>query len=89
MTIEEKDFKLESSGPSNMLWDLSFKKVINKGKDNEREDYGLPLYGLTLEYALQLIAHFRVMSKNPDTITLKKYIEDYRTAKEEIAELCQ
>lgn len=89
MFIEQPDFKLEADSPNNMLWNLSFRKVINKGKENEREEYGIPLYGLTLEYALCLIAHYRVMSKNPDSITLQKYIEDYKAAKEEIANLCR
>ena len=46
MIIEEKDFRLVPINEDSALFDLSFKKIVNKGKVGEREEWGSPIYGI-------------------------------------------
>ena len=89
MIIEESDFKLEQIDPTSNFWDLTFVKVINKGKINERTEFKDPLYGLTLDSAIRRIASFRMNSKHPeDAIPLGQYLKEYRELIKQIITLC-
>ena len=46
MIIEEKDFRLVPISEDSALFDLSFKKIVDKGKVEEREEWGDPIYGI-------------------------------------------
>lgn len=76
MVIEEKDFKLEFDEDCSRF-DLYFLKVINaKDAEKRREEFVLRGYSYTLETALQLIIENR-LSKRLETVTIKKYLEEY------------
>ena len=69
MIIEEKDFRLVPISEDSALFDLSFKKIVNKGKVGEREEWGSPIYGIDLGSAIKRIIMYRCTSKYPeDTI---------------------
>lgn len=87
MKIEENDFILETSNDTGNFWDLSLKKIVNKGKDNEREEWDKPRYGLQLSTALKYISHYRTVNKLGDSTTLKKYIEYFNKSVEELKNL--
>lgn len=88
MKIEENDFILETSNSSGNFWDLSFKKIVNKGKDNEREEWDKPLYGLPLDSALCRIVHYRTVNKlEGNNSTLKKYINTYQETWKDIKDI--
>lgn len=84
MKIEENDFILETSNDSGNFWDLSLKKIVNKGKDNEREEWDKPKYGLQLDTAIKYISHYRTVNELGDSTTLKKYVETYNKAVDKI-----
>lgn len=89
MEIVEKDFKLNSVGKDSLLWDLSLLQTINKGKSNEREEFKIAGYGLTLERALTIAAHARVHTKLSDKeVRLQTYISEFKKIKKEIEEIC-
>lgn len=80
MKIQEEDFILETStSDSDIFWDLTFKKIINKGKDNERQEFKDPIYGIPFESALKRIVNFRILNKKyKDLYTLNQYIDDFK-----------
>lgn len=89
MLIEEHDFKLEQLDPTSNFWDLTFIKVINKGKVNERTEFKDPLYGLTLDSAILRIASFRMHSRHPEeALSLKEYLKEYIELVNQISDLC-
>ena len=67
MIIENKDYILEQISKDSYLFDLTFPKVINKGKDNERIEFKDPLYGLTIEHAKKRIALWRISKQLGDS----------------------
>lgn len=90
MTIAENDFKLDSVGKDSLLWDLSLLQIVNKGKSNERKEFKISGYGLTLDRALTIAAHSRIYNKyESQEINLKTYLEEFRKIKKEIEELCK
>lgn len=89
MEIVEKDFKLTSVGKDSLLWDLSLLQIVNKGKSNERKEFKITGYGLTLDRALTIAAHSRIFNKYEDQeINLKTYRDEFRKIKKEIEDLC-
>lgn len=90
MTIEDYDFKLEPVSDDSALWDLSFKKIVNKGKVNEREDFSSPLYGLPLNGAIHRIINHRIIAKHKEeAISMKVYFKEYHILWNEILALCK
>lgn len=89
MKIEEHDFILESVSDSGNFFDLSLLVKVNKGKSNEREEMGKPMYGLPLSTALKYIAHYRACKNAGDSTTLKRYIEEYKKAVEELKKIVE
>lgn len=90
MTIEDYDFKLEPVSDDSALWDLSFKKIVNKGKVNEREDFSSPLYGLPLNGAIRRIINHRIIAKHKEeVISMKTYFKEYHILWDEILALCK
>lgn len=87
MKIEENDFILETSNDSGNFWDLSLKKKVNKGKDNEREEWDKPKYGLLLSTAIKYISHYRTVNKLGDSTTLKNYLKVYLSEIKKLEEL--
>lgn len=90
MTIEDYDFKLEPVSDNSALWDLSFKKIVNKGKVNERGDFSNPLYGLPLNGAIRRIINHRIIAKHKEeAISMKVYFKEYHILWNEILALCK
>lgn len=93
MIIENNDYILEQLSDNSMFWDLTFPKVIHKGKDNERIEFKDPIYGVTLDSAKKRIALFRVNNKLGDNkkISPEKfnvlYIEEKNVINKELINL--
>lgn len=91
MTITEKDFTMTPSSKNTDKYDLIFMKRVKKRDTGQYEiEPGDPLYGLTLSYALRLIAHHRVAKKyEDDNIALRQFLKEYSDAYNEILKLCK
>lgn len=88
MIIEEKDFRLTPIKDSGDRFDLELLRIVNKGKETERQEFRNAAYGITIESAMRYIANARVATNNPDVINLKTYLEEYRKILDEIKTLC-
>jgi succinylglutamate desuccinylase len=76
MIIEESDFRLTSIDDNTPIYDLEFLKIINKGKSNERSEFKIEAYGVTLESAIRRIAHYRIAKKQQDnSLKLLAYVK--------------
>jgi hypothetical protein len=88
MIIEESDFRLESIDESSPLFDLELLHIINKGKSNERSEFKVVAYGISLENALKRVVMFRLNNKNKDeAISLAKYLKDVKEENNSIKQL--
>lgn len=87
MIIEEKDFRLTPIKDCNDRFDLDILKTVNKGKENERQEFKAIAYGVTLENAFKYIANAR-LSESPETVDLKTYLQEYKNIIEELKQLC-
>lgn len=87
MKIEESDFRLETVSENTERFDLELIKTVNKGKENERQEFDNAGYGLTLESALKRIIHSRIERNHPEVLTLKKYLALYKKYLNDLKEL--
>ena len=83
MIIENKDYILEQISKDSHFFDLTFPKVINKGKDNERTDLVLISYGLPFETSVQMYILDKLRDKE---YTLKEYLKEYQKLLKNIIE---
>lgn len=88
MVIEEKDFRLTPSSDSGRWFDLELLRTVNKGKENERQEFKVVAYSITIESALKYIVNARIAANNPDTIDLETYLKEYRRIVDDIKQLC-
>ena len=88
MIIEEKDFRLIPVSETSELFDLEVLYTVNKGKDNEREEFRNVAYGIPLEAAIKRITQYRIANKFEGVIGLAAYLNEYKTIVEEIKQLC-
>lgn len=90
MVIEEPGlFRLTPVKDSGERFDLELIKVINKGKDNERQEFQNVAYGISLESAIRHIANYQINAKYDGTINLKTYLKEYRDIISNIKQICQ
>lgn len=89
MVIEEKDFRLTPVKDTRDKFDLEILRTINKGKKNERQEFKAVAYGVSIEYALRYVANIRIVERNPATIDLKTYLQEYRNILAELKKLCE
>lgn len=91
MNIVEPDFTMTPSSKNTDRYDLVFMKRVKKRDTGKFEiEPGDPLYGLTLSYALRVIAHHRVAKKYEDeNISLRTFMKEYLDAYKEIVKLCK
>lgn len=79
LQIIEKDFKIEE-GSDIGRYNLYFKTIINKGKENQREDWKIFGYDMRLPSILKHLTYHltdtKIKEKYPDVITLKEYINE-------------
>ena len=76
MIIENKDYILEQISKDSHFFDLTFPKVINKGKDNERKEMKLEAYGMPFDSCIKKIVDFRFRNLEGE-FTLEEAIEKY------------
>lgn len=89
MVIEEKDFRLTPVNDSSPMFDLELLHIIKPKGGEPREEFKVAGYGLPLEAVIKRIISFRIQSKRGDeTISLKKYLEDYKQIQKEIEKIC-
>lgn len=87
MVIEEKDFRLTPVKDCNDRFDLEILKTVNKGKENERQEFKVVAYGITLDSAFKYVTNAR-LSESSDTVDLKTYMQEYKSIMEELKLLC-
>lgn len=88
MEVVEKDFKLIPLDGN--FFDLEFLYTVNKGKENERQEFRNAAYGITLESAIKRIVNHRILDKRQEeAVTLAQYLKDYKECVEEIKKLCE
>jgi hypothetical protein len=78
MIIEESDFRLETVDDTTPLFDLELLHTVNKGKSNERSEFKVVAYGITLDNALKRVIYYRLNNENKDkAITLAQFLKRY------------
>lgn len=88
MEIVEKDFKLIPLDGN--FFNLEFLYTVNKGKENEKQEFRNAAYGISLESAIKRIVTHRILDKRQEeTVTLAQYLKDYKECIEEIKKLCE
>lgn len=89
MTIEESDFRLTPCSEASSFFDLELPYVVNKGKDNQRTEFRIAGYGLSLESAIRKITMSRIENKYREgTLTLKQFLEEFKGEIEKIKQMC-
>lgn len=82
MVIEQEDFKLIPI--SETFYDLWLRKIDKEG--NFLNSYN-KLYGIPFDSALERISRYRLSIKH-DILTIKEYLEGYKSILKEITKLC-
>lgn len=79
MIIEESDFKLTPVDEALPLYDLELLYTIKPKNGEERQEFKVYGYGMSLEACLQRVANYRLRRNHPDeSITLKQFLEEYK-----------
>lgn len=89
MIIEEKDFRLTPISDSSPQYDLELLyKIQPKGKE-ARLEFKNVAYGISLEYAIKKIAHYRVCCKHKEeAIGLLTYFKEFKEELDSLKNLC-
>lgn len=89
MVIEEKDFRLIPMSDSSLKFDLELLYTVRpKGKE-ARQEFKNVAYGISLEYAIKKIAHYRVSLKHEnEAITLLTYFQEFMRELDSLKTLC-
>lgn len=87
MVIEEEDFRLTPVDEASIRFDLELLHTVNKGKSNERKEFKIYGYGLSLEKAIKSVIMYRI-EKIFDTTDLKTFLQAYKDESEKIKNLC-
>ena len=89
MIIEEQDFRLTPCNETSTSFDLELLYVVNKGKDNERTEFRISGYGLSLESAIRKVAMSRLEKKYGEgTISLAEFLKGFKEEIAKIKEMC-
>lgn len=86
MIIEEEDFRLESCGESNHLFDLEMIKTIKPKGGEPRQEMKLIGYGIPLLRCIKHIINDRIERKQ-SVLTLKEYLRLYKEETDKIESL--
>lgn len=86
MIIEGEDFKLTSISDTSLRFDLDLLYTVRPKDGEERNEFKNAAYGVSLEYAIKVIAHYRVAKNHKDkAIELatyyKEFIDEFRALK--------
>lgn len=89
MVIEEKDFRLIPISETSPTFDLELLYTINpKGKES-RQEFKNVAYGISLDYAVKKIAHYRVSCKHKEeAIALLTYFKEFKEELDSLKALC-
>lgn len=87
MIIEDQDFRIEKLKDCE-FYDLSFLKIINEGKDNEREEFQVVAHGLPIDNCIKRVIDYR-MRDEEGVYTLSEYLEKYKELVDEFAKLIE
>lgn len=84
MVIEGPFYRLTPIGESSPRYDLEL--LYDIGGKNPRKEFKVEGYGYPLESALERCVHYAARKKfdKDELITLKQYIDEFKTAKEDI-----
>jgi hypothetical protein len=77
MIIKTDDYILKQISEDSLFWDLTFSKIVNKGKANERVEFKDPIYGISIESAKKRIALWRTNKKLPEETTPQEFNKVY------------
>lgn len=83
MIIEESDFRIESCGDTNYMFDLELLKTVKPKGGDPRQEMKVVAYGIPFERCLQHIINNRIEAKK-DTMNLSEYIKEYKEASEKV-----
>lgn len=79
MIIQENDYRLTPIDDSSLSFDLELSRVVNKGKNNERTEFQIAGYGLSLSNAIKRIAQYRVACNHKEeAISLLTYFNEFK-----------
>lgn len=89
MVIEGKDFRLTPISDSSPRYDLELLyKIQPKGKE-ARLEFKNVAYGIGLEYAIKMIAHYKVCCKHKEeAIQLLTYFKEFKEELDSLKALC-
>lgn len=89
MVIEESDFRLIPISDSDPKYDLELLyKIQSKGKE-ARSEFKNVAYGISLDYAVKKIAHYRVSCKHKEeAIALLTYFKEFKEELDSLKALC-
>lgn len=69
LLIKGSDFVLKAISESSTMFDLYLLKTINEGKENERQEFRVEGYGMSIGHCLTRIIQQRVYKRLPKIIT--------------------
>lgn len=87
MIIEDQDFKIEKI-KSGEFYNLSFLKIINEGKENERKEFEIVGYGMPIDKCIKRVVDYRLRDESGN-YTIKEYLDRYKDIVEDIAKLIE
>lgn len=88
MEIVEKDFKLTPVNDECPLFDLELLRVVKPRNGASRSEFKDAAYGVTLDTALKIIRHYRIVSKHKDdTISLSEFRKELKEEFNQLKEL--
>lgn len=87
MIIQDQDFKIEKLKEGE-FYNLSFLKIINKDKENEREEFEIVSYGIPIDLCIKKVVDYRLRDEEGE-YTLQEYIERYKELVEDIGKLIE
>ncbi len=82
MIIKNDDYILKQISEDSLFWDLTFSKIVNKGKDTERIEFKDPIYGISMETAKKRIALWRTNKKLKEETNPEEFRKVYLQEKE-------
>ena len=82
MIIKNDDYIVKQISEDSLFWDLTFSKIVNKGKDTERIEFKDPIYGISMETAKKRIALWRTNKKLKEETNPEEFRKVYLQEKE-------
>lgn len=88
MEIVEKDFKLIPVSEDHPHFDLELLYVVKPRGKESRLEFKHAAYGVSMEKAIKMIAHYRVSCNHrEEAIRIKTYFSEYKKELDELKKL--